>query len=108
MSIAPPAWPPGVVGVGLLAAVVPALDGEQHTMPGDVVLDADDEALASGVPEAAGPLGVEVVQGGDPQAAVGQEVVVLAVVEAIPQVVVAANRRAIAVLVQDHVPGARL
>src|SRR5262245_28128618 len=92
-------------------SVLPAGDVEDRSVAAGVVLDADVEVLAGGIEEPAGPLGVEVVQRADPDAAVRQRVVVAAVVEAAPEVVVAAaalRAARAAVLVDDPVPGGGL
>jgi len=55
----------------------PAGDLEHDTVPGDVMLNADEEAAPSPVEDAAGPLGVEIVEFSDLRADVGQMVAIL-------------------------------
>jgi len=98
--------PPGVPV--WTATRLPARDLEDHAVPGHVVLDADPEALAGSVEDAAGRLRVQVVQRGHANTTVAQEVGIGSVVETVEDVVVAAHLRTVAVL-QDHpVPALRL
>ena len=63
---------------------VPAGHDQHDTVPRDVVLDAHVVLRPISVEDPAGGLGVEVIERGDPHAAVGQQVVVDAVREAVP------------------------
>ena len=68
--------------------LVPAGDVEDDARAGDVVLDADIEVAAAGVEDAPGPLGGQVIEGGDADAAVALEVGVGPVRQAVPQIIV--------------------
>src|SRR4029453_9819975 len=81
---------------------VPAGHDEPHTVPRDVVLDAHVVLRPISAEDPAGGLGVDVVERCDPHAAVGQQVVIDTVREAVPDVVVALEL--VAVLV-DHPVG---
>src|SRR5262245_679453 len=82
----------------------PASDVENHPEAGLVVLPPDVEMLAGLGEEPAGPLRAEVVERADAQAAVALQVIVGAVVQARPQVVVVRGRLGrLAVLMNDPV-----
>src|SRR5512138_2347767 len=100
--------PTAAIVVVAFVGRLPAGDLEDDAVARDVVLDADEEAPAPGVEDAAGPFRGEVVERADAHAAVGEAIVVRAVLEARPQVVVASHLRAVAVLVEDPVAAAGL
>src|SRR5262245_16725730 len=86
----------------------PAGDVENHPMARCVVLNTHVEVISRLVEEPAGPLRGQIVERTDPDAAIRQTVVIVAIVETVPEIVVAADFRTIAVLVNDPVPAARL
>ena len=90
-----------------VALRAPPLDVEDGAVATRVVLDADVVVLAGRVEEAAGGLGIEVVQRRDANAAVAQRVVVGPVRQAVPDVVVPGTVDVVAraaVLLDDPVP----
>src|SRR4029079_19037659 len=91
------------------SVVVPARDVEDRRLAADVVLDADVEVLTAGVEDATGPLRSQIVQRRDADASVGQEILVLSVGQAVPQVVVVRElERGLGILVHDRIAGERL
>jgi len=101
----------GIILVVVVAALtdLPTGDVEDGAFARHVVLHADIEMLAGGIEDAARPLGGEVVQGGDADAAVTHLVIILAVGQAVPQVVVVRRlERGFGIFVQDLVARAWL
>src|SRR5262245_22481052 len=88
--------------------VFPARHLEHHTVTGDVVLHAEEEVTAGGVEHAASSLRTEVIQGDDLGADIREPVQVQPVIDAGPDVVVAAELGSFAVLVDDPVATYRL
>jgi hypothetical protein len=75
-----------VVSMGIVD--IPTGDVEDSAFAGHVVLNADVEVLSRGVEDATRPFRRDVVQRSDPNAAVAHQIVVLAVRQAVPEIVV--------------------
>jgi hypothetical protein len=73
-----------------------------------VVLDAHIEVRTPPIEDSARPFRSQIVQRPDSNAAIGQLVGIVSIVQARPEVVVAADRWAIAILMDNPVPAARL
>ena len=86
----------------------PAGDVQDHAVARHIVLNADVEVIAPSIKKPARPFRVQVIDRADLHTAIGQEVVVISIIDAGPEVVVATDLWTIAVFVNDPAATARL
>jgi len=85
---------------------IPTGDVEDGPCAADVVLDADVEVGTSGIENATCPFCSQVVQRGDANASICQQILILTIGQAVPQVVVVRRlERCLGVLVENRVAG---
>src|SRR5262245_51584417 len=88
--------------------LAPAGNVQDDTVAADVVLNTDVEVVSKSVEDATRPFGGEVIESADLHTSVRQTVVIVPVVNTRPEIVVAADIRAVTVFVDEPVSSAGL